>query len=301
MTDRKYLKATATEVSAMLRTAGQGSILRLRQELKAKDSETGGWLVILGVLVGRSTNLEIWLDRFTNPRHRRLYYCFFSEEPKTISEIARRARPRMGVPTRIVDNDVNRSTDIPRLKVPVSGDKLSRPFHEFYRHEYERAFFGVYEQDTPKYGSEKWDELVERVVSFYETAILELPRANMASNSGTYPKYENRKIVASHIGRERSRYLATARKQLDNYRCGVCDFKFDEVYGKLGRHFAEAHHIVPLAGLKKRQITKIEDLATVCPNCHRMLHRMSGKRGDLTRLKKLLLDQRRKTEREANS
>lgn len=55
--------------------------------------------------------------------------------------------------------------------------------------------------------------------------------------------------------------------------CEVCDFDFFEVYGELGEGFAECHHIIPIAELGGSQRTKLSDLAIVCANCHRMLHR----------------------------
>lgn len=55
--------------------------------------------------------------------------------------------------------------------------------------------------------------------------------------------------------------------------CEVCDFDFYRVYGELGKDFIECHHTVPLSKYSVKSPTKIEDLALVCSNCHRMLHR----------------------------
>ncbi len=54
--------------------------------------------------------------------------------------------------------------------------------------------------------------------------------------------------------------------------CEVCRFDFQLIYGAHGTGFIECHHITPIAGNGKR-ITRIEDLALVCSNCHKMLHR----------------------------
>jgi 5-methylcytosine-specific restriction protein A len=54
--------------------------------------------------------------------------------------------------------------------------------------------------------------------------------------------------------------------------CEVCAFDFARTYGKLGEGFIEAHHILPLAEAGTAT-TKPADLALVCSNCHRMLHR----------------------------
>jgi hypothetical protein len=37
--------------------------------------------------------------------------------------------------------------------------------------------------------------------------------------------------------------------------------------------FIECHHLVPLHELRGLRKTRLEDLALVCSNCHRMLHR----------------------------
>ncbi|GBF12644.1 HNH endonuclease [Tepidibacillus sp. HK-1] len=54
--------------------------------------------------------------------------------------------------------------------------------------------------------------------------------------------------------------------------CEVCNFNFYKVYGKRGYGFIEAHHTTPISKIKENG-TKIEDMAMVCSNCHRMLHR----------------------------
>jgi 5-methylcytosine-specific restriction protein A len=56
--------------------------------------------------------------------------------------------------------------------------------------------------------------------------------------------------------------------------CEVFSFDFLEFYGELGRGFAECHHIVPLVEAAFSRMTRLSDLAIVCANCHRMLHRV---------------------------
>ena len=59
-------------------------------------------------------------------------------------------------------------------------------------------------------------------------------------------------------------------------QCDVCSFDFTDTYGQLGEGFIEAHHTVPVAMLQGPAKTKLSEIALVCSNCHRMLHR--GKR-----------------------
>ena len=55
--------------------------------------------------------------------------------------------------------------------------------------------------------------------------------------------------------------------------CEVCSTDFAIRYGERGHGFIEAHHKTPVSQLAGTKKTKTEDLALVCSNCHRILHR----------------------------
>ncbi|WP_024851717.1 HNH endonuclease [Hydrogenovibrio kuenenii] len=82
-----------------------------------------------------------------------------------------------------------------------------------------------------------------------------------------------------HKTRERnSRLIAEAKKQFKAKHgklfCEICGFNFEEKYGhEIGKDFIEAHHTKPISELKENDTTNISDLAMVCSNCHRMIHR----------------------------
>lgn len=89
---------------------------------------------------------------------------------------------------------------------------------------------------------------------------------------------EGRVLLRIHKTRERNRSLVLKRKaqSLNEYgwlACEVCGFDYQQVYGQLGEGFIECHHTVPLSELAPGQVTKLGDLALVCANCHRMIHR----------------------------
>ncbi|HCY81662.1 MAG TPA: hypothetical protein DHV22_08690 [Xanthomarina gelatinilytica] len=48
---------------------------------------------------------------------------------------------------------------------------------------------------------------------------------------------------------------------------------FHKTYGDLGKGYIECHHITPLSQILGESITTLHDLALVCSNCHRMIHR----------------------------
>lgn len=62
-------------------------------------------------------------------------------------------------------------------------------------------------------------------------------------------------------------------KEHGKLECEVCGFDFYKVYGEIGKGFIECHHKKPLSDIESEVITSINDLALVCSNCHRMLHR----------------------------
>ena len=55
--------------------------------------------------------------------------------------------------------------------------------------------------------------------------------------------------------------------------CEVCRFDFAIHYGDYGKGFIECHHTQPLETLPEGHQTHLDDLALVCSNCHRMIHR----------------------------
>jgi len=86
--------------------------------------------------------------------------------------------------------------------------------------------------------------------------------------------------VRVRISKSIERNAATRQEALDyhGYSCQVCGFDFESVYGKWGHDFAEVHHLIPLAELKGKvqKTDPKKDLAILCSNCHRMVHRKKG-------------------------
>ncbi len=98
-----------------------------------------------------------------------------------------------------------------------------------------------------------------------------------ADSAESYMAEEGTAKLRTHLRRERSKSLVDRfKRELTSLACVVCDFDFARKYGELGRGFIEAHHKIPVAQLRPGALTKLEDLAPVCANCHRMLHRSGG-------------------------
>lgn len=85
---------------------------------------------------------------------------------------------------------------------------------------------------------------------------------------------EGRQRTVQHVRRERSRWLRRQKIAAAGERplCEACDFDFEAVYGERGRGFIECHHLIPVSELDPSTPTRLEDLALLCANCHRMVH-----------------------------
>ena len=88
---------------------------------------------------------------------------------------------------------------------------------------------------------------------------------------------EGRVLTRLHRMRERSRKLIEAKKkavlkQRGRLSCEACGFDFSQKYGPAGDGLIDVHHITPVHTLSQGDITRLEDLALLCANCHRVVH-----------------------------
>jgi 5-methylcytosine-specific restriction enzyme A len=89
---------------------------------------------------------------------------------------------------------------------------------------------------------------------------------------------EGQILTRTHRYRERDTRLARQKKSRflrdhGSLFCEVCKFDFAAVYGDHGNGFIECHHTKPVSELEVGATTKLSDLALLCSNCHRMIHR----------------------------
>jgi len=97
-------------------------------------------------------------------------------------------------------------------------------------------------------------------------------------NNGIQEAPEGRLLTRVHIARERNQKLADSKRaqamrKNGKLACEVCDFDFAAVYGDRGTGFIECHHIKPVESFAQGHKTQLDDLALICANCHRIIHR----------------------------
>lgn len=89
---------------------------------------------------------------------------------------------------------------------------------------------------------------------------------------------EGQVLYKLHKVRERDRKIVEAKKkkvlkEKGELKCEACDFDFEKTYGELGKGYIECHHIIPLSNFEVNKETKLDDLALLCSNCHKMIHK----------------------------
>lgn len=113
----------------------------------------------------------------------------------------------------------------------------------------------------------------------YEKYINILNKNNEVENDDEALMFpEGKEKYLLHKLKERNKKLIIVAKEKykaanPEMNCQICGFSFVKFYGELGVDFIEAHHLLPISSLTKETPIRIEDLAMVCSNCHRMLHR----------------------------
>ena len=235
--------------------------------------------------------MEIWFDKFSGSDQRKLYFGFNTREHRALKSLANGVAKKLRPHRTITDADLGKRALV-ALAERLRRDEYGVPLFERYRNGWN--FYGIYDPTVRLHPSAINPHFCARAAAFFESVARTMPRAKPEDEDReVYPQLENRKVVASHLQRERSRLLATECKIRDDYECQVCGLRFEDFYGILGRGFAEAHHIVPLNKLRGTVKTRLEDLLTVCANCHRMLHRMEGKPSDVVKLRQLVPKRRR--------
>ncbi len=89
---------------------------------------------------------------------------------------------------------------------------------------------------------------------------------------------EGKVLYRAHRSRERNQALVKRVKSLAIRRhgrlsCQICKFDFNVRYGHVGEGYIECHHTVPISQLNPGTRTRVIDVALLCSNCHRMIHR----------------------------
>lgn len=80
---------------------------------------------------------------------------------------------------------------------------------------------------------------------------------------------EGGRRYVTHLMAERSKAVVSAAKSASSWLCEICSMDF---YDKYGVKYIEAHHKTPISTYSEKYAIKPQDLALLCPNCHKAVH-----------------------------
>ncbi|SKB07665.1 5-methylcytosine-specific restriction enzyme A [Aeromicrobium choanae] len=130
---------------------------------------------------------------------------------------------------------------------------------------------------------EIWAEWAHRPDELFATAVAIRADGHAAvpepptSEEEEYEADEGRILYRLHRRRERDRKIVKAKKddvlsKTGKLACEVCGFESALFYGPDVADLVDVHHVVPLHKIGASK-TRLADLAIVCPNCHRAIHK----------------------------
>lgn len=85
------------------------------------------------------------------------------------------------------------------------------------------------------------------------------------------------KLYRQHRTIERQAGHSKEVKRRQGTICNGCDRDLADRYGRVAQGLIDAHHLTPLSALEEGEIVHfhpVKDFAVLCPNCHRVIHRM---------------------------
>lgn len=215
-------------------------------------------------LILDSTGCELWILVLDwNPRQANNYYVVLFPKSKIgpIAEIHN-------------ISDTNSELTLHWTYQPRKQDKKNAERRAYFTQVFLSSTVNIYVPNNVSEASDFLTELFSLAVSRQKADEL---NKNMPAIRDGFPEGKLKERL--HLARERNAELVRRAKEdasrlNGSLSCMCCGFDFFEKYGELGKGYIEAHHTKPVSELHEDgETTKVEDLALVCSNCHRMLHR----------------------------
>jgi 5-methylcytosine-specific restriction protein A len=148
-----------------------------------------------------------------------------------------------------------------------SSGHLRDPYGEPWRHQVPVKWVPDFAEVEILLGAE---QLTVKELSERDVRVLEAGSSMKKVAARKQEAIEGEEYTKEAIFRHRNRALIQAKKANSDFRCEVCGFNFQKMYGSIGREYIVAHHIRPVSsGVSK---TTLDDLALLCANCHAMVH-----------------------------
>ena len=112
-----------------------------------------------------------------------------------------------------------------------------------------------------------YDERCQEIVDYIQGLNRQRTKTDPV-DAAEYNATENLRIERRTLSRSRDPELARKRKAQDEYTCRACELRLCVN----NHHILDCHHIRPLSKDELARETTLEDLISLCPNCHRVAH-----------------------------
>jgi len=114
---------------------------------------------------------------------------------------------------------------------------------------------------------------ISAIPSYVRVADSDASSPSLDVDIHTVAATEGRRRLVLHLQRERNQTVVrNKKKQAASLDCEICGFSFRRVYGRAASDYCEIHHLLPLSEVEHTTRTRMEDLAILCANCHRVVH-----------------------------
>lgn len=195
-------------------------------------------------------------------------------EQKVRNLVSHRTLERLGYAeySRLDNDGIHTITEAGRDFLQTNIDALEYLFSGDFNYDDVQSSF----VDLTKIGEQK-----QRILIYDENLVIE----------------EGTKRVKNVQVYERSKKLREAainRNTINGHlKCSVCSFDFSAVYGERGKGYIEIHHQKPIFQYEDQDTTKfleqaLQNVAPVCSNCHRMIHREKNSPMSVEELRQLV-------------
>jgi 5-methylcytosine-specific restriction protein A len=128
---------------------------------------------------------------------------------------------------------------------------------------------------TARKGRFTWilrNELKEALLKEYanEELDIRLPEDYIDEISKLYEGKKGRYLTNSYERNPKARARCLERY---GYKCIICGFDFERIYGEIGKGIIHVHHIKKISEISgEHEIDPEKELVPVCPNCHTVIH-----------------------------
>ena len=164
--------------------------------------------------------------------------------------------------------------------ISLSGISLEKEMYGFMKELYEKECDGykqlnkrIDQKKAPFWKVSNYEMMVKAVYRYAGLRFIkndQLPEEILSPNQ--YFEGASKTITINTY--ERNNVAREKCIEKYGYKCSVCTFDFEKVYGDFGKEYVHVHHLVPLSQIgKEYYLDPVKDLRPVCPNCHAMIHR----------------------------